>query len=151
MFLNRVILVLCLLLPLQAWSAFDIEEIKNNISNNQSFAVSQWIKKDDENSWHATTSNKRMVISVDENNATFITPYINSRQKIAAKALCAEFGVITTQSTDKTSQLLIKKAILGATTRHKIKYLTLNNVKFSVTPKLIGAVVSLHCESKTQP
>ena len=85
---------------------------------------------------------------IGENKVKYIAPYINSRQKKLAKNLCADFAAITTQSSDKASKDAIKEAIRGATTRHKMKYLTLNNIKFSVSPKLIGAIVSLHCSTK---
>jgi len=147
MAITRILTALLLLSPIQAWCAYDADEIKENISNNPTlFKVTEW-KTSDNNSWHATTSLKRVKISVNKDKAKFIAPFINPKQMKTGKSLCEEFGAIATKSIDKASRDLIKETIRKATTRHRIVFITLNDVKFSVIPKLIGVVVSLHCSA----
>jgi len=149
MALNRLIILLMLLLPTQAWSAYNADKIKSDINNKHAlFKVSEWKKADKKNTWHASTSLKWVVISVSDNKADFITPFINPRQMKDGKKLCAEFAAITSNSTDKESQSAIKEAIRKATTRHNFISIKLNDVQFTVKPKIYNTIVSLHCSTK---
>jgi len=149
MALKRLFILLMIFASNSAWSAYNADKIKADINNKEGlFKVSEWKKTDKNNTWHASTSLKRVVISVSDSKADFIAPFINPRQMKDGKMLCAEFGAITSNSTDKKSQDAIKEVIRKATTRHNFISIKLNGVQFTVKPKIYNTIVSLHCSTK---
>jgi len=148
MIIKQLLILLIMTLPIQAWSAYDLEKIKNGISSNKTdFKVTGW-EKSNKHGWLAKTQLKRSTISVSEKRSQLIVPYINNTQKKSGKILCEKFATTAMDPLNDDELKSIKSAIRKATTRHKTKFLNLNNMKFLVTPKLIGAVVSLHCSVK---
>ena len=150
MLLQRLMIITMIFLPLPALSDYDAEKLKQGISDNQEmFKVTGWIKSEDQQNWIAKTQLKRVKISVGAQNATFISPYINPRQIKSAKILCAEFAALAMTPKNEDELNSIKTTIKKSTTRHQIKFISLNGVNFTVLPKLIGPVVSLHCSVKS--
>jgi hypothetical protein len=148
MLLTRLITIAILLHPLQAWCDYDSKKIKSNISNQAKFKVSEWKKSEKDQIWKANTKLKYVTIKIGETESQFIAPYINPRQMKSAKILCADFAATALTPKNKDQVKQIKSTIRKATTRHHLQFIKMNNVKFSVEPKLTGAVVRLHCSAK---
>lgn len=148
--LKTLMIITMIFLPFPAWCAYDAEKIKQGISNkNDLFKVTEWNKSKDQQNWVAKTQLKHVKISIGPQKAKFIAPYINPHQIKSAKKLCTEFAALAIEPKNADELNSIKTTIRKSTTRHQIKFISLNGVNFRVLPKLIGPVVSLHCSVKS--
>lgn len=149
MFFRASFMFFTLLVPHAAFSDYEPQTIKNAVSDNpELFPISNWQQSADGGTWIATTTQKWLEITVNADQTEVISPYINAQHIEAAKARCSALAhsALAIES-DMDSQAL-DKLIEDASQHHKLKSFELNNVRFEVMPKLVGAFVKLFCVVK---
>jgi len=150
MHINSSVLLLIGLFSLSshAGANYDPTKIRDGISEqNKIFKVKNW--QQENNAWIASSEIRGLKISVNDKTTELILPFINFKQKRAAKQRCEALGHIGLKASSDIERQKIHKTIHEAARTHEIQTLDMNNSRLLVLPKLLGSYVRLHCKIKS--
>jgi len=144
------LIALCLLfLPLTTMANYDVDKIKDAITNKQAlFNVESWKKSSNNQDWQAKTTKRLLFIEISPDVAMVKSPYINPKHKLIAKKRCVEFGLIGVKPTTEEQRDKVNYLVRRATQKHIPQFATINGVRFEVLPELKSTYVSLICKLK---
>ncbi len=145
---KRLMFLILYLMPLQAWSVYDVEAIKAEVIKQELFQVSAWQQSN--NVWQAVTSLRGAVLSVDQQKTEYMLPFVNPQQKKAAEIQCTALAMLGLTPEDDAERSTIKKAITASIRRHVLKYTDLNGIRFTITARQVGPIVQLFCDLKSK-
>lgn len=142
----RLLLATLLLLPQFATANYDPDKIKQALSDNSKlFSITGWQQSPDKTTWIAQSQQKWLEITVGENAAEIVSPYINPRQISEGQKRCVEFAAAALSMNSDEDREKLRKLALTSTQHHRLKTLEANGVRFEVTPRLVGAFVKFFC------
>lgn len=140
--------VILYLMPLQVWSVYDAETIKEGIIKQELFQVNAW--QQTHNVWQAVTSLRGTALSVGEQKTEYILPFINPLQKKTAEIQCTALAMLGLTPKNDAERLVVKNVITASIQRHVLKYADLNGVRFTITARQVGPVVQLFCDLRSK-
>jgi len=143
---RRLMFVVLFIVPLQAWSAYDVEKIKSRVLEQDLFKVSDWQHAN--NKWKAVSSLRGAVLQVGEQKTEYVLPFINPLQKSSAKAQCSALALVGLTPDSDEERARIDETIEASIQRHVLKFTDLNGVRFTISARLVGPIVQLFCDLK---